>query len=61
MCLLGERAPILEMKDVIEAESLVLLSYYSLANIATEVSEARLVRTTMEHCGIHRGCLSRRT
>ena len=43
---------------MIKAESLVLLSDYSLTNIATEVSEARLTWTTMGHRGIHRGCLS---
>ena len=39
--LLGERASIHEGKDVIGAESLVLLPGYTLANIATEMSEAR--------------------
>ena len=39
--LLGERASIHEMKDVIGAGSLVLLFDYTLANIATEMSEAR--------------------
>ena len=41
MYLLGERASIHEMKDVIGAGSLVLLFDYTLANIATEMSEAR--------------------
>ena len=41
MYLLGERASIHEMKDVIGAGSLVLLFDYTLANIASEMSEAR--------------------